>query len=361
VNRLSAALFGPLITSHRNISQHQSRSLHVGIIIWRFLEFLLGKMATHGKQVNDAARLKLPKTAFTLSKLPEYELLDACAYENLLTVNSLTSEIVQVRFGRETYDYFKPPEKVDPRQRKIDDFFCKTPKTDKADNATRKVDPTGAMEVSENEWMFHVHKNVLCATSAFFQAATKQVWRGQPRKPIDLTTENGADFECYVQWLYSGRIVISYNPDPQQNDLDGSYHPLDDLMDQYLFGGRIMDPTYQNAVMKVFIDCIIMGLRFEDGNAYAIQKAYKGTMADDPMRKLLLDWWVWTADETWDVSDIIEDTGKEFTQELLAALLAKRTHPGWFGKNRHMRPWTDPQAQGAYYIKIADGKKSVTA
>jgi len=315
-------------------------------------------MATHGKQLNDAARLKIPKTAFTLSKLPEYELLDACAYENLLSVDSLTSEVVQVRLGHGIYHYIKPPEQVDPRQSKIYDFFCEISKTDEADDATRKVDSAGDMEVKKNEDMFHVHKDDLCKTSAFLQAATKQVWRGRPRKPIDLTTENAADCECYVQWLYSGRIAISYNPDPQQKDPDGSYHPLDDLIDQYLLGGRIMDPTYQNAVMKVFIDCITMGLRFDHGR-YAIQNAYKGTMAGDPMRKLLLDFWIWTADETWDVSDIIENAGKEFTQELLAALLAKRTHPGWFGKNRHMRPWTDPQTQGAYSLKFRMARRAL--
>ncbi|KAI4959334.1 hypothetical protein J4E86_003056 [Alternaria arbusti] len=228
-------------------------------------------MATQ-KRLNDAARLTLPKTVFTLSKLPD-----------------LTSEVVQVRLGHFIYDYIQPPAQVDPCQSKIDDFFCKIPKTDKADNATGKVDSASDTEAKKNEDMFHVHKNVLCKTSAFFQAATKQ-----------------------------------------------------------------------NSVMKVSIDCITTGLRFDRGT-YAIQKAYKGTMAGDPMRKLLLDFWIWTADETWDVSDIIEDAGKEFTQELLAALLAKRTHPGWFGKNRHMRPWTDPQTQGAYYIKIPDGKKSVTA
>ncbi|KAI4922002.1 hypothetical protein J4E90_000430 [Alternaria incomplexa] len=241
-------------------------------------------MATQ-KRLNDAARLTLPKTVFTLSKLPD-----------------LTSEVVQVRLGHFIYDYIQPPAQADPCQSKIDDFFCKIPKTDKADNATGKVDSASDTEAKKNEDMFHVHKNVLCKTSAFFQAATKQVWRGRPRKPIDLTTENGEDFKY----------------------------------------------------------CITTGLRFDRGT-YAIQKAYKGTMAGDPMRKLLLDFWIWTADETWDVSDIIEDAGKEFTQELLAALLAKRTHPGWFGKNRHMRPWTDPQTQGAYYIKIPDGKKSVTA
>jgi len=170
-------------------------------------------MATQ-KRLNDAARLTLPKTVFTLSKLPEYELLDACAYENILIMDSLTSEVVQVRLGHFIYDYIQPPAQVDPCQSKIDDFFCKIPKTDKADNATGKVDSASDTEAKKNEDMFHVHKNVLCKTSAFFQAATKQVWRGRPRKPIDLTTENGEDFKCYVQWLYSGRIAISYNPDP---------------------------------------------------------------------------------------------------------------------------------------------------
>lgn len=92
-----------------------------------------------------------------------------------------------------------------------------------------------------------------------------------------------------------------------------------------------MDPTYQNAVIKVFTDCITVGLCFEH-STYQIYRAYKGIMAGDPMRKLLLDFWIWIADESWDASDIIDNAGKDFTQELLAALLAKRTHPGWFGK-----------------------------
>lgn len=122
----------------------------------------------------------------------------------------------------------------------------------------------------------------------------------------------------------------------------------------------MMDPTYQNAVVKVFTDCITVGLCFEH-ITYQIYRAYKGTMAGDPMRKLLLDFWIWIADESWDASDIIDNAGKDCTQELLAALLAKRTHPGWSGKNRHIRSWTDPHTQGAYYVKIPDGKKSVTA
>ena len=77
---------------------------------------------------------------------------------------------------------------INSGQRKVTDYFVSSHKTDKTQ--ARKV-----------EDVFHVHENVLCQTSGFFQTATKPIWNGEPQRPIDLTNEVNSIFEQYLHWL----------------------------------------------------------------------------------------------------------------------------------------------------------------
>ncbi|KAI4668698.1 uncharacterized protein J4E78_002526 [Alternaria triticimaculans] len=289
-------------------------------------------------------RPMIPKSAHTLSKLPD-----------------LSSNIIKVRLGIKNFNYDEPGElgpteaKVDPRQKRIEDYFNPTPKLDKLNSMPGQINIQSGTGNRNNERVSFVHTSVLCQTSAFFQTATKQIWRGQTRKPIDLTTENYGIFQQYLQWLYSGRIAIHWCPEPDKNIPNSSYKATHDLLEQYLFGGRMLDPTFQNAVIRAFMDCISNAHTFPTWNK--IRDVYKGTMENSPIRKLFLDILASLADKTWSFDNIVEEAGEEFTNDLVATLAVKRQKPGSSCKCKHMNQWACPQTQTRYFCEIPDDKK----
>ncbi|RYN40104.1 hypothetical protein AA0112_g3068 [Alternaria arborescens] len=66
------------------------------------------------------------------------------------------------------------------------------------------------------------------------------------------------------------------------------------------------------------------------------QTIYAGTSASSPVRRLIVDFWVFNAGRTWKgLSDLIEGTCPDFVNDLVRELIVKRDRPADFVQ----RPW----------------------
>ncbi|KAI4927645.1 hypothetical protein J4E85_006157 [Alternaria conjuncta] len=201
--------------------------------------------------------------------------------------------------------------------------------------------------------IFHVHKSVLCKTSAFFQNATKPEWTGPTPRPTDLSDELPEIFHLYVQWLYSGKIAVEITPS-SDSDTDVRKHENVDyhsLIQSYILGEKLMDTTFHNAVLQCLIECVEQADCFPGDRT--IRTAYKRTIKHSPLRKLLVDFWVWHGDSEGAADDMNASLGTDFTNDLLKAMLEARPSPDT-NKAKVQPPWlTHPEI---YSIK--DNKKT---
>jgi hypothetical protein len=200
------------------------------------------------------------------------------------------------------------------------------------------IDHDSGSEVLERR-IFYVHKSVLCKTSSFFQNVTKPEWTASTPRPIDLSDEDAKIFQFYVQWLYSGTVAIQTRFINNNSDAEGGLCEIVDkrsLIESYLLGEKLMDTTFQNAVMQGLIQCVTREESYPLNSV--IKRAYKRTTPQSPLRRLLVDFWVWNGNSTWMSSDMDKELGTEFMNDLIWALLEKRPDPDSPGKELDA-PW----------------------
>ncbi|KAF2849341.1 hypothetical protein T440DRAFT_399272 [Plenodomus tracheiphilus IPT5] len=167
--------------------------------------------------------------------------------------------------------------------------------------------------------IFYIHKDVLCKTSGFFHAAMKQEWSAQRTQPIDLTDVNPDLFELYVQWLYSKKVSIQAILN-EENEA-----PVSVLVKSYILGARLADSKYQKATMKTLFLYAHKTETYPDEQTMRL--AYRYTLSFDPLRKLLIDFWVCKASVTWSDGSLVERLGIEIANELIKALIERRPAP----------------------------------
>jgi hypothetical protein len=136
--------------------------------------------------------------------------------------------------------------------------------------------------VQVGEKVFYIHEGTLTSTSKFFVNAMKPEWRTDPQKPIDLSDDEPERFEVYCQWLYGRKIA-------EKEAVSATEFHLAKL---YVFGEKIMDETFQNAVLTTFMD-ICHAEQLYPGND-VVRMIYKGTSGPElPARRLLVDIWTY--------------------------------------------------------------------
>ncbi|KAI8939472.1 hypothetical protein NX059_003245 [Plenodomus lindquistii] len=188
---------------------------------------------------------------------------------------------------------------------------------------------------------FYVHKSVLCKTSRFFQTATKPEWSGTGPHTIVLPNEIPGIFHMYTQWLYTDKLAVKLRlfkeVDEGGVESESEQVSLSHLVQSYLLGEMLMDSVYQRAIMGTLIRWV------KNENTYPanflVRWAYEGTTEGSPLRRLLVDFWVWEASATWVTKKLVEDTCVEFAQDVIVALVEKRPSPVHEDQGTDSRPW----------------------
>lgn len=94
----------------------------------------------------------------------------------------------------------------------------------------------------------------------------------------------------YIQWLY-GRKIFSRPTEAEGNE-DSSYGELSLLVDAFVFGEKVQDGDFKDAV----IDAVIASINVRDktGECWypcgsTVDRAYEGTPDGSPLRRLMVD------------------------------------------------------------------------
>ncbi|KAL6703469.1 hypothetical protein ACN47E_009643 [Coniothyrium glycines] len=166
--------------------------------------------------------------------------------------------------------------------------------------------------------VFHVHKSLLCQSSLFLQNAAKRTGAGP--QTIYLPDELPSCFRVYLKWLYFGKIAVEVDV----YITDDEDEVMVQLIQSYILGEKLRDEPYQNAIISALI--LFADKADKYPNDEAVQLAYKGTRKSSPLRRLLVDYWLWLAKESWlpDDNQVVQDICAEFANDLIAALVKQR-------------------------------------
>lgn len=174
------------------------------------------------------------------------------------------------------------------------------------------------LAVGTDKTILNVHQKILCTSSKFFQNASKPEWASSRSAPdtIDLTDESLGIVKSYVRWLYLGVL-----PKPGGSlDLD-----FNNLTNAYLFGERMMDIKYKNAVLDQLIAVVEDTGKFLD--AEGMNKFYEGTLPGSPARRLIVDFCADQAEAAPSWMTNIPDFEPELLVDVLQGMLRARPPP----------------------------------
>ena len=124
-----------------------------------------------------------------------------------------------------------------------------------------------------------MHKQLLCDTSGFFEAALNGNFKESKSQTIEMAEDDADVFHRFQYWAYTG--VIEREP---RNPSDISWHTLIDL---YVFAEARCIPALQNTAIDVFIR------KHESSPRAPIEEyryIYENTAEKSPLRKFLAKW-----------------------------------------------------------------------
>jgi hypothetical protein len=146
--------------------------------------------------------------------------------------------------------------------------------------------------VGPDEREYHVHQDLLCAHSPYFAAASRKDWKEGQEHRIPLLCDNFTAVGLYVQWIYCGKI-FSRPGTAEGEDQDGQpYSELRLLVEALIFGEKIQDGAFKDAV----IDSLIASINTpgKDDKCWypsgsMVDRVYEGTPEGSPLRRLMVD------------------------------------------------------------------------
>jgi hypothetical protein len=197
---------------------------------------------------------------------------------------------------------------------------------------------------------FTVHHDLITQRSEFFRAARSLCWT-EPGKVTRLVDDDPHIFSAYLSCLYFGADFMDrQDGKPRQGDSSsGSSADVDDndgddddddkmldgviakkfgpyaehienvrfLVDIYLLADEYLDPSTANLVIEKLAKFVV-GKPWTTDEA-TISHVYASTRDQNPLRKLVRDWWLFSADQSWALERPKPDWGLplEFLQDLI--------------------------------------------
>jgi hypothetical protein len=153
-------------------------------------------------------------------------------------------------------------------------------------------DPIIKLAVGDGPDIVHVHRGVLCKTSAYFNTALKSVWTSQrpDDHTLDMSTDSLEHLRTYVRWAYTGHVQIPLrhnSPElPREEHAKEAERVYIELAHALVFGERVVDTSYVNALILLVIEAW-KASRWSPGPEFATI-VYNGTPGH-PVRRLFTD------------------------------------------------------------------------
>ncbi|KAK4613844.1 hypothetical protein CLAFUW4_09110 [Fulvia fulva] len=186
---------------------------------------------------------------------------------------------------------------------------------------------------------FHVHEDVVKEKSNFLKAAFDRRWREGQSRVLELPEDTPATISAYLEWLYSRSI----QPPPVE---PGTGHRFERLVRLYVFGKKIQDDAFCDAVMRLMAqkcdqeheedeECVAWVPNQDD-----IELLYAGTPQGSPARRFLVDVHLACADADWlDENEEEGENPRELLLDLSRALRKGRTPGGQWAAVPHVSDW----------------------
>ncbi|KAI9676800.1 MAG: hypothetical protein M1829_002895 [Trizodia sp. TS-e1964] len=146
--------------------------------------------------------------------------------------------------------------------------------------------------VGPTEDSFAVHKAPVCEVSPFFRAALDGNFRESKEGIIKLPDEDPKIFGCFLHWLYNKRLRTPTDGIDVLDKTNKKVIPWMVLIQLYLLGERLQVAGFKNAAVDA------LALKSAKGQealpaAHAIHHAYENTHDSSPLRRLLVDLFIW--------------------------------------------------------------------
>ncbi|CBX98424.1 hypothetical protein IAQ61_010516 [Plenodomus lingam] len=189
-------------------------------------------------------------------------------------------------------------------------------------------DYKGVVEIrvgKDEEEVFKVHQDLLTARSIFFKTALSGNWKEALERHVVLPEDDPSTFKKYIHLLYTGKLAIIPNLTPSIETIGEEFDALAHL---YVLAEKLLDTETKKTVLKAMLAASrvprLDGTIFSPGFT-TIEIIYEGTSAGSPMRKVLVDLYVYRAHR-----DSVTSFGNdkvyplEFYQELTRAFVLTR-------------------------------------
>ncbi|KAH0366959.1 hypothetical protein KCU65_g5002, partial [Aureobasidium melanogenum] len=200
----------------------------------------------------------------------------------------------------------------------------------------------------KNTTPFAIHKNVLEHCSSFFRSlwrhgrdtnTTHEISTEEESTDSDTVSEgeqirdtkmeplieleldvNVAAFRLYAEWVYSGHI--------QQGSLKVNAEDVDfsSIGQAYILGEKLQDEDFKNAIVDLLVQTIVTQGKMDLTLSTLV---FEGTSASAPLRKLLVDLYVWYGQKDWLKPDGSKEAiSASFLSELSSAFFDRHDHDG---------------------------------
>lgn len=126
--------------------------------------------------------------------------------------------------------------------------------------------------------VFTIHKNLLCKTAPYFEAALNGSFKEALEQSIEMPEDDPTMFECFQVWIYTGSIVGT-------NETENDVETLT-LIKVYAFAERLNIIDLQNVAMHLLIDQVLNRRELPTGQ---IPFIYEHTCENSALRRLIVD------------------------------------------------------------------------
>jgi len=145
----------------------------------------------------------------------------------------------------------------------------------------------------------------------------KKKWTGDNNYILKLPDDKPENIKVYVAWLYSNRIFTK----PEGEVSKESSVEVDGLIDAYVFGDKIQDSDFKDAIIDAIIE-----VSEEDGWCYInARKIWEYTPPGALIRRYMVDTFVWEGSEKW--LEKVSYFNQDFLIELGRALYKRIASP----------------------------------
>ncbi|KXS94600.1 hypothetical protein AC578_7057 [Pseudocercospora eumusae] len=154
---------------------------------------------------------------------------------------------------------------------------------------------TVAVGDGDSKQQFLLHKNIISRHSKFFRKALSGNFFEAKKKSINVPEGDVATFKLWIQWAYSGNIVL-LSASEQEHQNDDCALARKRCGKLYVLADALEDTLCRNTVT----DLLKKKLLLHHGPSAELCKiAYEHTPENSKLRKLCLDWLVINPSGTW--------------------------------------------------------------